>query len=46
LQFEDIHIDFTTGELNDALKSLTAVDLSGGKSVGSVTALWLRSNTA
>jgi len=43
---EDIHIDFTTGQLNDALKSLTAVDLSGGKSVGSVTALWLRSNTA
>lgn len=28
---EDIHIDFTTGQLNDALKSLTAVDLSGGQ---------------
>jgi hypothetical protein len=27
---EDIHIDFTTGQLNDALKSLTAVDLNGG----------------
>jgi len=28
---EDIHIDFTTGQLNDALKSLTAVDLNGGQ---------------
>ena len=28
---EDIHIDFTTGQLNDALKSLTAVDTSGGQ---------------
>lgn len=28
---EDIHIDFTTGQLNDALKSLTTVDLNGGQ---------------
>lgn len=28
---QDIHIDFTTGQLNDALKSLTTVDLSGGQ---------------
>jgi hypothetical protein len=28
---EEIHIDFTTGQLNDALKSLTAVDLNGGQ---------------
>lgn len=28
---EDIHIDFTTGQLNDALMSLTAVDLNGGQ---------------
>jgi hypothetical protein len=32
---EDIHIDFTTGQLNDALKSLTAVDLNGGQ-IGSI----------
>ena len=28
---QDIHIDFTTGQLNDALKSLTTVDLNGGQ---------------
>jgi hypothetical protein len=27
---QDLHIDFTTGQLNDALASLTAYDLGGG----------------
>jgi hypothetical protein len=28
---EELHIDFTTGQLNDALASLTAYDLGGGQ---------------
>jgi hypothetical protein len=28
---QDLRIDFTTGQLNDVLKSLTAVDLGGGR---------------
>jgi hypothetical protein len=28
---QDLHIDFTTGQLNDALASLTATDLGGGQ---------------
>lgn len=31
---EEIHIEFTTGQLNNALKSLTAVDLSGDRDRG------------
>src|SRR6266699_5934964 len=28
---QDIHIDFTSGQLNDALASLTVLDLNGGR---------------
>ncbi|MGA7684525.1 MAG: carboxypeptidase regulatory-like domain-containing protein [Terriglobales bacterium] len=28
---QDLHIDFTTGQLNDVLKSLTAVDMGDGR---------------
>ncbi|MGA2483632.1 MAG: carboxypeptidase regulatory-like domain-containing protein [Candidatus Acidiferrales bacterium] len=28
---QDVHIDFTSGQLNDALESLTVLDLSGGR---------------
>src|SRR5579863_8689539 len=31
---EDIHIDFTSGQLNDALASLTVLDLDGGRISG------------
>src|SRR5690348_3768213 len=31
---QDVHIDFTSGQLNDVLKSLTVLDLSGGKIFG------------
>jgi hypothetical protein len=31
---EDLHIDFTTAQLNDVLKSLTVVDLNGGRITG------------
>ncbi|HYG98246.1 MAG TPA: hypothetical protein VD837_03885 [Terriglobales bacterium] len=31
---QDLNIEFTTGQLNDVLKSLTAVDLSGGQITG------------
>jgi len=31
---QDIHIDFTSGQLNDALASLTVLDLSGGRISG------------
>jgi hypothetical protein len=31
---EDLHIDFTTAQLNDVLKSLTVVDLNGGRIAG------------
>src|ERR1700682_6790898 len=32
---QDIHIDFTSGQLNDALASLTVLDLNGGVSYNS-----------
>src|ERR1700730_18919260 len=28
---QDVHIDFTSGQLNDALASLTVLDLDGGR---------------
>jgi hypothetical protein len=31
---ESVHIDFTSGQLNDVLKSLTILDLSGGRIAG------------
>ena len=31
---QDVHIDFTSAQLNDALKSLTVLDLSGGRITG------------
>ena len=31
---ENVHIDFTSGQLNDVLKSLTVLDLSGGQITG------------
>ncbi len=31
---QDIHIDFTSGQLNDALASLTVLDLNGGRITG------------
>jgi hypothetical protein len=31
---QDVHIDFTSGQLNDVLKSLTVLDLSGGRITG------------
>ena len=31
---EDVEIDLTSGQLNDVLKSLTALDFSGGRIVG------------
>src|SRR3984893_17819931 len=31
---QDIHIDFTSGQLNDALASLTVLDLNGGRISG------------
>lgn len=31
---QDVHIDFTSGQLNDVLKSLTVLDLSGGRVTG------------
>ena len=31
---EELHIDFTTAQLNDVLKSLTVVDLNGGRIAG------------
>ena len=31
---QDIHIDFTSGQLNDALASLTVLDLDGGRISG------------
>ncbi len=31
---ESVHIDFTSGQLNDVLKSLTIIDLSGGRIAG------------
>src|ERR1700733_16289023 len=31
---QDIHIDFTSGQLNDALASLTVLDLDGGRVSG------------
>jgi hypothetical protein len=31
---EDVHIDFTSGQLNDVLESLTVLDLSGGRVTG------------
>ncbi len=33
---QDIHIDFTSGQLNDALASLTVLDLDGGR-IGDVS---------
>src|SRR5712664_3796413 len=33
---QDIHIDFTSGQLNDALASLTVLDLDGGR-IGGVS---------
>jgi len=34
---QDVHVDFTSAQLNDALKSLTVLDLSGGRITGSAT---------
>jgi len=31
---QDVHVDFTSAQLNDVLKSLTVLDLSGGKVTG------------
>lgn len=31
---QDVHVDFTSAQLNDVLKSLTVLDLSGGKITG------------
>src|SRR5208282_1609647 len=31
---QDVHIDFTSSQLNDVLKSLTVLDLSGGRITG------------
>jgi len=31
---QDVHIDFTSAQLNDVLKSLTVLDLSGGRIAG------------
>jgi hypothetical protein len=31
---QDVHIDFTSGQLNDVLKSLTVLDLDGGRISG------------
>jgi hypothetical protein len=31
---QDVHVDFTSGQLNDVLKSLTVLDLSGGRITG------------
>src|SRR5271156_1258962 len=31
---QDVHIDFTSAQLNDVLKSLTVLDLSGGRISG------------
>src|ERR1700732_4922242 len=31
---QDVHIDFTSGQLNDVLKSLTVLDMSGGRITG------------
>jgi hypothetical protein len=31
---QDVHIDFTGAQLNDVLKSLTVLDLSGGRITG------------
>ena len=31
---QDVHVDFTSAQLNDVLKSLTVLDLSGGKVSG------------
>jgi hypothetical protein len=31
---QDVHVDFTSAQLNDVLKSLTVLDLSGGKIAG------------
>src|SRR2546423_11472330 len=28
---QDVHVDFTSAQLNDVLKSLTVLDLSGGR---------------
>jgi hypothetical protein len=47
---QDVHVDFTSAQLNDVLKSLTVLDLSGGKISASITTRkrrwpgdWLRS---
>ena len=31
---QDVHIDFTSAQLNDVLKSLTVLDLNGGRITG------------
>ncbi|HEY6263472.1 MAG TPA: hypothetical protein VIW93_01605 [Candidatus Acidoferrum sp.] len=31
---QEVHVDFTSAQLNDVLKSLTVLDLSGGKISG------------
>src|SRR5258705_9455261 len=31
---QDVHVDFTSAQLNDVLKSLTVLDLSGGRVTG------------
>src|SRR5437870_12902795 len=31
---QDVHVDFTSAQLNDVLKSLTVLDLSGGRITG------------
>jgi len=31
---QDVHVDFTSAQLNDVLKSLTVLDLSGGRIIG------------
>ena len=33
---QDVHVDFTSAQLNDVLKSLTVLDLSGGRDRKSV----------
>jgi len=31
---QEVHVDFTSAQLNDVLKSLTVLDLSGGRITG------------
>ena len=43
---QDVNVDFTTGQLNDVLKSLTVLDLGKDQSPASVTTLLRLSSDA